>query len=116
MREAVQGGVIEEVLFDRKIEIEGWLLEDDTDPTQAFGRPLSDVHPKDADHSLALDIEPGGEREQRRLPGAVQPEQHGKITRRDRERDLLQHAARPEAVSEPLDRECRKFGHWRLRG
>src|SRR5208283_4242490 len=79
MREAVQGSMIIEVLLDREIEIEGRLLEHDAHSSEAFRGPLADVHAEDADHSLALDIEPGGKREERRLSGAVQAEQHGEI-------------------------------------
>src|SRR5712691_7627305 len=98
--------MVEQVLVDREVEIQGRLLEHDPHLSQALQHPLADVHPKDADRSLALSIEPGGEREERRLPGAVQPQEHGKITGRDRERDVVQYPPRAEPVPEPLDREC----------
>ena len=97
--------MVEEVLFDRQVEIEGRLLEHDPHLPQALQHPLANVHAKDADRSFGLGVEPGGEREQSRLAGAVQPEQHGEIAGGDREGDVFQHPPRPEAVSEPLDRE-----------
>ncbi len=107
MRQPVQGSMIVEVLLYRQVEIEGRLLEHDPHPPQAFRRPLADVHAEDADHTLALDVEPGGEREERCLPGAVQAEQHGKVAGCDGERDIAQHPAWPKAVPEAFDRESR---------
>src|SRR5262249_2035463 len=83
-RETRQRSVIEEVLLYREIEIEGRLLKHHADVPQALGGSLADVHAKDADYPLSLDIESSGEREQRRFPCAVQPEQHRKIAGRDR--------------------------------
>src|SRR5215472_14161301 len=40
MRKAVQGSVIEQVLLDGQVEIEGRLLEHDADPRQARRRSL----------------------------------------------------------------------------
>src|SRR5260370_23132636 len=105
--------MVEQVLVDREVEIQGRLLEHDSHLSQALQHPLADIHPKNADRALALSIEPGGEREERRLPGAVQPEEHGKITGCDRERDVLQYPPRAEPVPEPLDRECCNNTHRR---
>src|ERR1700730_12391035 len=105
--------MVEQVLVDREVEIQGRLLEHDPQLSQALQHPLANVHAKDANCSLALGIEPGGEREERRLPGAVQPEQHGKITGRDRERDVVQYAPWAEPVPESLNRECGNNTHRR---
>src|ERR1700720_3862309 len=61
MRQAVQGTMIEQVLFDGEIEIEGWLLERDPHLPQALQHPLANVHAKDPDRPFALGVEPGGE-------------------------------------------------------
>ena len=115
-RQAMQGAVVVEVLLDGEVEIEGRLLEHDPHLPQALQHPLANVHAEDADRALGLGVEPGGKREQCRLPGAVKPEQHGEIAGRDRERDIFQHPPRPEAVPEPLDRQCRGDAHERLTG
>src|SRR5260370_9247871 len=105
--------MVEQVLVDREVEIQGRLLEHDPHLSQALQHPLADVHPKDADRSLALSIEPGGEREERRLPGAVQPQEHGKITGCDREGDVVQYPPLAESVPESLDREGGNWAHRR---
>src|SRR4029077_19424268 len=79
MRETMQSGMVEEVLLEGEVEVEGRLLEDDADLPQALRRVLANIQAEDADHPLALQIEPGGKGEQRCFPGAVQTEQYGKI-------------------------------------
>src|SRR6516165_2009396 len=103
MRKAMQCAMIKQVLLDREVEIEGRLLKDDPHLPQAVQHPLANIHAEDADRALGLRIETGSQREQRCLARAVQSEQHGKVTRRDGERHVLQHTSGPEAMSEPLD-------------
>src|SRR5215469_11110059 len=105
--------MVEKVLLDREVEIEGRLLEDDPHLPQALEHPLADVHPKDADRAFGLRIKPRGQREQCRLSGAVKPEQLSEIAWSDRERDVFQNPPRPEPVSEPLDRQRGQSGHRR---
>src|SRR5437879_6175558 len=109
----MQGGMVEQVLLEREVEVEGRLLKDDADPPQALRRMLANVHAEDADYPFALKVEPGGEGEQRCFPGAVQPQQYGETAGIDRKRDLAQYPARPETVPEPFDRKCRVLGHRR---
>ena len=83
-RDAVQGGVIEQVLRHREIEIERARLEHDAEQPQRFARRAADVMAEDAD-AAGLDAEqPRDQREQRALSGAVQPEQRGKTRRAQR--------------------------------
>src|SRR5207244_10225095 len=88
-------------------------LKDDADLPQALRGVLANIHAEDADYAFALEIEPGGEGEQGRFPGTVEAEQYGEIAGGNRKRDLAQYPARPEAVPEPCDRECRNLGHRR---
>src|SRR6516162_5976467 len=108
--------MVKEVLLDREVEVEGRLLEDDPDKPKAIQGPFPDVHPKDADRSLGLSVEPRGERKQRRFSGAVQPEQHGKVAGRDRERDVLQRSPLSKAMPEILDTKCCCCAHESLTG
>src|SRR5215831_14155191 len=68
MRHTMQGGMVEQVLLDREVEVEGWLLKDDADLPQALRGLLADIQAKDTDDAFALEVEPGSEGEQRRLP------------------------------------------------
>jgi hypothetical protein len=116
MSKAVQGAVVEQVLLDREVEIEGRLLEHDPHLPQALQHLLADVHAEDADCSLGLSIEAGCEREQRGFPSAIQPKQYRKVPRRDRKRNVFQHPARPKTVSEPFDDQGRHIAHESLTG
>src|SRR6266446_3292878 len=91
MRQTMQGGMIEKVLLKGEVEVEGRLLKDDTHLPQALRGVLANIHAEDADYAFALEIEPGGEGEQRRLPGAVEAEQYGEIAGGNRKRDLAQY-------------------------
>src|SRR5215471_9583533 len=108
--------MIVEVLFDGEIEIEGRLLEHDAHLPKAFQHPLPNIHAEDTDRSLGLRIEAGRERKQRRLTGAVKPQQYGEIAGSDRERHIFQYAPLSEAVSEALDGERRLDAHDSLTG
>ena len=92
------------------------LLENDPHLPQAFQHPFANVDAKDADGSFGRGVEPGGKREKRRLTGAIQPEQHGEIARRDRERNIFQDPPWAETMPEPLDRQCRCDAHVSLTG
>src|SRR5439155_8197846 len=96
MRETMQGGMVEEVLLEGEVEVEGRLLKDDADLPQALRRMFANVHAEDADDAFTLEIEPGRKGEQGRLSGAVETEQHGEIAGSNRKRNLVQHPARPE--------------------
>ena len=86
--DAVQGGVIQQVLRHREIEIERARLEHDAEQPQRFARRTADVVAENADAS-GLDAEqPRHQREQRALAGAVEAEQRRETRRRDGEVDV----------------------------
>ena len=86
--DAVQGGVIEQVLRHREIEIERARLEHHAEQPQRFARRTADVVAENAD-APGLDAEqPRDQREQRALAGAVEAEQRREACRRDVKVDI----------------------------
>ena len=79
--DAVQGGVIQQVLPHRQIEVERARLEHDPEPPQRFARCCADVVAENADAAALNSEQPRHQREQRALAGTVEPEQ-GRETRR----------------------------------
>jgi hypothetical protein len=75
--DAVQGGVIGEVLHDRQVEIQGARLEHDADKAQRFARSMDNVVLEHRDAASLRAVEPRDEGEQRAFAGAVKPQQHG---------------------------------------
>ena len=91
----VQPREVAQVLQDRQIEVERRLLEDDAHRRQGPRRGLAQVAAADP-HGAALAVEQAGQQgEQRRLAGAVRPEQRGERARLDGEGDAVE----PEAVA-----------------
>ncbi len=84
----MQRGVIEQVLRHREVEIERARLEHHAEQPQRLARACADVMAEDAD-APGLDAEqPGDQREQRALAGAVEAKQRGETRRRDGEADV----------------------------
>ena len=111
-RDALQPRGVEQVLHDREIEVDGALLEHHAERGERLRGPPAHVGAEDPDAAAAVAVEPGDQVEQRGLAGAVLAEQHGEAAGRDRERDLVQHLARAEAVAQAsdLERGRRRFG------
>src|SRR5262249_14574668 len=102
----MKGRVIEQILFQREIEIERARLEHDAEQPQRLARCAADVVSENADAS-ALDSEQAGdEGEQRTLAGAVEAEQRREARRRDRETDIDQGAPRTIGMVDALDGQC----------
>ena len=107
-RQAVQRGVVEQVLLDAWVEFERRLLKDDADSEparQSGSTPLS--WPNTRIVPLRAVIQPSDQRKQRRLAGAVQPEQNGETAGGHREGDIIEHPLPAKAVADPLDRQGR---------
>ena len=92
--DAVQGGVIEQVLRHREVEIERARLEHHAQQPQRFARRTADVVAEDADAPGLNAEQPRDQREQRALAGAVEAEQRRETGRRNREADVDQGAPR----------------------
>src|SRR5215471_11524500 len=102
----MKGRVIEQILFQREIEIERARLEHDAEQPQRLARRAADVVAENADAS-ALDSEQAGdEGEQRALAGSVEAEQRREARRRDGETDIDQGAPRTIGMADPLDGQC----------
>src|SRR4051812_33752988 len=104
--DAVQGGVILQVLRDREIEVEGTRLEHHAHSTQRLAGITPDVITEHGDLSVLYAEQPGDEGEQRALAGAVEPEQRRKTCRRHGETDIVQCFASAIGMADALDRQC----------
>src|SRR5712664_1816056 len=108
--DAVQGGVIQQVLRDREIEVERARLEHHAQQPQRFAGLTADVVAEDADAS-GLDTEqPRDQREQRALAGAVEAKQRREACRRDGEVDVDEGASGAIGMADAVDRQR---GHFR---
>jgi len=112
LADAVQRCMIGEVLRDRQIKVERARLEYDAEQTQRRTRLAPHIMTKDADASGADRIEPGDQREQRALAGAIQPKQRDEAPGRDRERHIVERLARAVEVADAFDRK-RRHAHSR---
>ena len=88
--DAVQRAVIEQVLPQRQIEIERAALEHDAEPLQRRRGAAADVVAEDADLAGDVVVEPGDQREQRRLAGAVEAQQHDEAATRNAQRHVVE--------------------------
>ena len=100
---AVQRRVVEQVLLHGQVEIERRLLEHHAHAGPAPPRAVARMSwPNTAMLPLRAVEQAGDQREQRRLAGAVQPEQHGEIARRARGKlTSCSTLPRAEGVVEP---------------
>ena len=103
--DAVQRGVVHEVLGQREILVERARLEDDTEALQGRARPPAHVVAQNADLARDVVVETRDEREERRLAGAVETEQHGEGAARDRDGDVVEHEVVAEAVAHSVDHQ-----------
>src|SRR6185436_7670336 len=105
--DAVQGGVIQQVLRHREVEIERAGLKHHPEQPQCFARCPRDVMAEDADMSALDSEQPRDQREERALAGAVQAEQRGEACRGDGEADVDQRLSRAIGMADAVDRQCR---------
>jgi hypothetical protein len=101
--DAVQGGVIEQVLLQREIAVERLRLEHHAEALQRCPRPAPHVVTEDVDLAGDVVVEAGDQREERRLTRAVEAEQHGEGAARHGERHVVEHQLLAEAVAHALD-------------
>ena len=105
--DAVQRGVIQQILHDREIEIERARLEHHAQQAQRLAGLARHAMAEHVDRAVSRVVEPRDQREQRGLAGAVQPEQRGEARLRHRQADVLQRLARPIGVADAAHGERR---------
>ncbi|MNZ81249.1 hypothetical protein D3C78_999090 [compost metagenome] len=93
-RQAVQGGVVAQVLLDGQVQIEGALLEHHADLRQRAARLLADRAVAEADVAFLQVVEAGEQGDQGRLAGAVGAEQGVEASGHQGEVELDQRLAR----------------------
>ncbi|MCY1542827.1 hypothetical protein D9M68_785970 [compost metagenome] len=94
-RQAVEGGVVTQVLFDGEVQVQGALLEHHAEPGQGGARLAAQTMAADTDLAL-LQVEEAGEQgDQGGFAGTVGAEQGREAARRQAKVHLLQGAARP---------------------
>ena len=102
---AVQRAVIEQVLPQRQIEIQRPALKDDAEALQRRRGAAPDVVTEYADLAGDVVVEAGDQREQRRLAGAVEAQQHDEAATRNLERHIVESEILTEGVADILDDE-----------
>ena len=103
--DAMQRGVVQQVLRQREIGIEGFGLEDDTEALQGRTRLAAHVVAQNVNLAGDVVVETGHEREQRRLAGAVEAQQNAEGSARHRHRHVVENAVVAEAVAYTVDDE-----------
>src|SRR3546814_9693508 len=84
-----QGGEVAQVLRDGEVEVQGLRLEHDAERGEGAAARLAQAVAGDLDVAASAVEEAGNQGEQRRLAGAVGPEQGGDAARPDREGYVL---------------------------
>src|SRR3546814_8969296 len=84
-----QGGEVAQVLRDGEVEVQGLRLEHDAERGEGAAARLAQAVAGDLDVAASAVEEAGNQGEQRRLAGAVGPEQGGDAARPDREGHVL---------------------------
>ncbi len=103
--QAVQRGVVEQVLAHREVEIQRRLLEHHPHACQRPARVAAQFRALDPDLALGAFVEPGDQREQRGLAGPVGAQQHLELAGAEAHRDLVQRALAAEAETKSGDLE-----------
>ena len=112
---AVQRAVIEQVLPQRQVEIQRPALKHDAEALQRCRGAAPDVVPENADLAGDVVVEAGDQREQRRLAGAVEAQEHDEAATRNLERHVVESEILTEGVTDVLDDERRRASVNRLR-
>src|SRR5258705_1888315 len=108
--DAVQSRVIQQILSDRKVEIERAWLEHHAEQPERFARRDADVMAENADTSVLNSEQPRDQREQRALAGAVKAKQRREARRHNREIDVDEGAPRTVGMADAVDRQRGRFG------
>src|SRR4051794_38577039 len=109
-RDAVQRGVIKQILPDREVEIERAWLEHHAEQPERFARRNADVMAENADAPALNPEKPRDQREQCALAGAVKAKQRREARRRNGEVDVDEGAPRAVGVADAVDRQRGYFG------
>jgi hypothetical protein len=99
----VQGGVIEQVLRHRKIEIERARLKHHAEQAQCFAGRLRDVMAENADMSALDSEQPRDQREQGAFAGAIQAKQRRETCRCDGKTDVDQRLSGTIGMADAVD-------------
>src|SRR4029077_8900493 len=102
--DAVQGGVVEQVLPNRKVEIKRARLEHHPEQSQRFARSQSDLGAEDADAPALNSKQPRHQGEQRALAGAVETKQRREARRCHAEIDVDKSVAIAVGMADAADR------------
>jgi hypothetical protein len=103
--DAMQGGMIEQVLAQAEIEVEGARLEHDAELRQGRGALAAHVEAQDPDRSGGAVMKPGDQREQGRLAGSIETKESREGTGRNLKIDAIEGLARPEGVAHVANAE-----------
>ena len=112
---------IAQILLDREIEIERRLLEHDAERAERLRTPFGGRLAANLDTAFGRVEQPGDEREQRRLAGAVRPEQRRDLAGIDLEAHIVERLLGPVPIGDVLDgedggagpvRPCRLLSAW----
>src|SRR3954453_12680872 len=105
--DAVQSGVIQQVLRHREVEIERARLKHHAEQPQCFAGRARDVMAENADMATLNSEQPRDQRKQCAFAGAVQAEQRRETCRCDGEADVDQCLPRAIGMTDAVDRQCR---------
>src|SRR5215471_1280080 len=103
LADAVQGGVVGQILNHGEIEVERALLEYDADHAQSLARRMSDVAAENPDMTALDRVEARDQREQRALSGSVEAEQNGEGGWRDGEGHVVERLTPAVAMAHAFD-------------
>jgi hypothetical protein len=98
-------GVIDQVLLEAQIVIEAAALEHHAQTLERRHRLPAHVVAQNANFAADIVVEPGGQREQRRLARPIRAQQHDKAAARHRQRHIVERQGLPEAMAEAVNVE-----------
>src|SRR5215467_13610927 len=103
LADAVQGGMVGQILDHGEIEVERALLEYDADHAQSLARRMSDIAAENPDMTALDGVEARDQREQCALSGSVEAEQNGEGGWRDGEGHLVERLTPAVAMAHAFD-------------
>src|SRR5262245_32129284 len=101
--DAVQGGMVGQILDHGEIEVERALLEYDADRAQSLARRMSDVVAENPDVAALDGVETRDQREQCTLSSSIEAEQDGEGRWRDGEGDVVERLTPAVAMAHAFD-------------
>src|SRR5215831_2283890 len=103
LADAVQRGVVGQILNHGEIEVERALLEYDADHAQSLARRMCDVAAENPDMTALDGVEARDQREQCALSSSVEAEQNGEGGWRDGEGHVVERLTPAVAMAHALD-------------